>query len=327
MEAKGSHIGLLHSGGYMRIASCVAALVVLLVAVTPAWALRKQFNAFSAEVPASWTARAEAASVTLAARGGACTVRVVAIRYGAPDMVALARERAGIGKGEDSLRMLPQGRGAIFSTAEGRTWITVADGKMLEVCVSAPHALVLDVLRGFRGRPEDAGWTQAIAMMQNSPDILNWLAYRGEAPAGDIPAAKPRAAAMPDFARYGVLEGENPAPPLLEKIPAGWTTATAGAWTLVISGNSAQWLATRVYPLAPGDRSRENGSTLRETAKMLASLLGGRNIVMAEGSAEFATPAGLVVLDPKQGDTTQIFFFCNKDTAYEWYRLMEAMTR
>ncbi|MDL2313513.1 hypothetical protein LJC36_00865 [Desulfovibrio sp. OttesenSCG-928-C14] len=286
--------------------------------------VRRSYEYLSAELPVHWKAREEGRAVTFEPKDGTASVRVTVSKTEAADAARLAQERAALHGEEDSAFILPNGRGFITSKKNTHGWLMVAGGWMLEIRVSQKHADVPDLIDSFREKPEYPGLGKALAVLKENSYVASWLSFRSGASLQGTPLLRAFSSARPDFASYGIIAGEKTTPPpALRKLPQGWTTTTVGAWAISTSADNSQWAAARTYPIAKGDMTRDNGTTLKETAQELAALLGGSNITSGEGYMEFDLPFGIAIIAPKKGNSSTIWLYSESSTASELFLLNE----
>ena len=294
--------------------------VLLLCCASPSPAA--EFEYFTTTVPARWKANHEGAAVVFQAQGNVCMVIVLARKVEAVDPVSLAQDNAKDMEALGSLCALsPARRGFIFTAENQRYWLTTAKGMVFRISVEAKSgktpAEVLALLNSIAPHPERPLLAGAIAALRSSPDIVQWLAGTGPAPAGTPVQAAP-ASGLPNFADFGNRKGENNPIPTMSTLPAGWTAATSGQWAVATSADKQHVIALRTYALAKQDTALDDGWPLKATARELAALLGGSNIRSGEGNMEFFSPEGSFILNPKQGNTTQILFFNCDDALNAW---------
>ena len=295
-------------------------LVLFLLCAIPAQAA--EFAYFTAKVPARWESEFEAASVSFQPQDGSCRVSVVAYGLEALDIVSLAQNMAGWLGAQDTLRVLsPAERGFVVPVKNGRYWITTANNMVLQIGVSSASgeipAEVAVVLGSIEAHPERPALAGAIAVLRDNFDIEQWLGGDGPAPEG-MPVEAASTSPLPDFANYGNREGEIALPPVMNNLPDGWTATTAGQWAVATSADKSMVVALRTYTLATEDMAHDDWTPLEATALELAALLGGSNIRSGEGNMEFRSSAGGFSMGPKQGNTTQLFFYNSDDALYTW---------
>ncbi|MDL2207960.1 hypothetical protein LJB82_04490, partial [Desulfovibrio sp. OttesenSCG-928-M16] len=173
--------------------------------------------------------------------------------------------------------------------------------------------------------PEHPGLGKALAVLKENSYVASWLSFRAGASLQGTPLPRPGSSVMPDFSSYGAITGAKATPPpAFRKLPQGWTTTTVGAWTISTSADNNQWAAARIYPIAKDDTARDDGASLRETAKELAALLGGNNITSGEGHMQFDLPFGIAIIAPKRGDSCIIRIYSDTGTADNLFLLNES---
>ena len=309
----------------MKYLQYLLALSLLLLSAAPCWAARQPFGYVTVDIPKSWISIEEGVSVTLKPKDDSTTVVILAAKVDAADPVTLARQRATALGYEESICMLPDGLGFIATRQGNRYWLAVTEDWTFEIHVSNLHKNIPALITGIKAASDAASLGKAIALLQVNPKLVGWLNFSVKDIKNTVPLPKAATPSKPDFATYGIKEGETSLPPPLPtRLPQGWTAETTGLWVVCTSADSSQWVASRIYDIAKGDAAKEDGSPLRATAKELAPLLGGSNIRSGEGFMEFFTPEGLVVIDPKQGKTTTIMMFSNSDTTYDWYSFINS---
>ncbi len=275
--------------------TCLMILCLLLMMAAPAWGGAQKYDTacFTAQLPAQWQGEEQGPfMVAFAPPTPDTEMWVICQEYLLPDAVLLAREAAAAyGAGaEDTLRMLPDGQGFVFAGSQGkRVWLMESGGSLVRITTLKAHKDLPALLSGFTS--DKGNFAGIFATLAKSPAARDWLAFTGSvAPGSPLPPAK--APAMPDFSRYGI-EGSLPLP-LPRELPAGWSHKTVGLWIVAESGDGGHWAAARLYPVAAGDKEQPDGAPLMETAKEIAAVLGGRNIIMFEGLIYFVTWPGRI---------------------------------
>ena len=299
----------------MKIIQFVTIFCFLIITAPPARAALQDFDLFTADVPAQWATEQQDYGVTFTAPSGS-SVHVLCQEYMFPDALLLAYKLAANFNVADRLRMLSDGQGFFFSeSGDGRVWFMESGGQTVRILVHSPLKDIPALLRSFKS--QDAGFAKIFATLAGSPVVVDWLSFAGNEPAASIPPPA-KAPVMPDFTKYGAIEGEKGSPPpLAEKLPDGWTHKTMGLWTVAISSDGKGWGAARFFPLAKSDLNVEEGNPIVETGKEVAMRLSGRNLMAEQGFMHFETPAGDAELYQRGGNKALLCIYSDSDT-FQW---------
>ncbi len=300
----------------MRFAQYILVFCFLCITASPARAAVQDFDLYTADVPAQWTTDQQAYEVSYAAPDGSTVLHVLCQQYVFPDALSLAQRLAENFDATDRLRILPDTQGFFFTeSGGGRVWFMESGGWTVRILVHKAHKDIPVLFRSFKSR--DANLIKIFKTLAGSPELAGWLSFTGNEPTASIPPPA-KAPAMPDFAQFGAVEGEQGSPPpLAEALPEGWTHKTIGLWTVAISSDGKRWGAARFFPLAKGDLNVEEGSPLMETGKEVAIRLGGRNLMTEQGSMYFETSAGFAELYRKGGNRGLLCIYSDSD-ALQW---------
>ncbi|SBW08222.1 exported hypothetical protein [uncultured delta proteobacterium] len=299
----------------MKIIQFVTIFCFLIITALPARAAVQELGLFTADVPERWAAEQQNYGVTFTAPSGS-SVHVLCQEYMFPDALLLAQRLAANFNVADRLRTLPSGQGFLFTeSGDGRVWFMESGGQTVRILVHRPLKDISALLRSFKSR--DPNLTKIFTILAGTPEVLGWLSFSGGEPAVSIPPPA-KAPVMPDFTKYGAIEGEKGSPPpLAEKLPDGWTHKTMGLWTVAISSDGKGWGAARFFPLAKSDLNVEEGNPIVETGKEVAMRLSGRNLMAEQGFMHFETPAGDAELYQRGGNKALLCIYSDSDT-FQW---------
>ncbi|MDL2216104.1 hypothetical protein LJB81_00055 [Desulfovibrio sp. OttesenSCG-928-M14] len=305
----------------MRLRWCFTALCLLLMTASAAQAegradMRPLDEDVSVSIPAQWNAEQQGPDMwAISSPDEACQIQFMTRKYVFPDAAILARGRAADFEAEKTLRALPDGQGYVFSASGSRFWFVESGGWTLTIAVTGPHHDLADLLRSFSAK--DSGLHAVFTTMGNTPAVLDWLTHsdgslaEGAAIGSPLPPVKDPV--MPDFTQYGAAQGEEGAPPsMAQKLPKGWSYRTIGSWAVATSENGGHWAAARAYSVANADRKLPEGAPLMETAKEVATRLGGRNLAPGGGVVYFDIPSGLAEVSCASGGKTLVSLYSDR---------------
>ena len=294
-----------------------ALFLLLLTCPASAFGAERNFGPamFSAFLPPGWTAEPMTAEmVECTSPDGSSQVTVSTTEISLTDGPLYARTSLG---GGTMLRALPEGQGFVSLQDGCHNWMNITEkateGWAVHIAVSAPHKDVPALLRGLRGKNPQL--QKLFATLHGSPPAMHWLAHgNAPVPGRDLPPLA--GAPLPDLALFGAMAGERGRPPVTtDRFPEGWTLSTRGLWTVVSKG--PHWCAARYYdlPAPEGDFSVSGGHPVYKVAQ----LVGGRNIIFAEGQPDFATPLAFASLRCDEGRPCLFTIFSDAATVYDIY--------
>ena len=299
---------------YMRISILFFLLLTLaLPASAHAGGQEFKIDAFSATLPPGWKAEQQMHNyVEFSPEDGSALVVVSFAEISLIDGPLLARSSMSRGS---LLRALPDPQGFVSLENGRHRWMNVsknpAKGWLLYITTSAYHKDIPAFLNSLEGSSATPELQELFASLQLSPDAANWLAHSGKpVPGTDL---SPLAGApLPDLATFGAMPGEGGKPPVARNsFPEGWTLATVGLWTVARHVGGVHWCAARYYDLPATEDDHP--------VFAIAKLVGGKNIIFAEGRPDFVTPVGFTSLDCSEGSPCMLTIFSDAATVYDVY--------